>query len=112
MAVMAEVPEVAGFHRICTELAGEILTQPAAHAVAHAARAALGAQAALIADLQQQVDDYRGATVFMAPDAVLDDTAALDAAYGAQVQLGDIVRGTGTGREMCYQGPGHWVEHP
>ena len=74
----------------------ELLTDPLAYAMAHAATQALTLQQEQIARLRAELDRYQGRTVYHCTDAQL--SAAM--AQCKDAQAGDIVRATDTGREF------------
>ena len=87
---------VAAFYAQNTQLAGEILTQPVAHAIATRAAHAITALTTANARLKAELDRYQGREVFYCTDA--NFPAALAAAPHAPI--GSVVRATDTGREF------------
>jgi hypothetical protein len=89
------------------EHSAEILADPLLHALALASRKAIGEANVAAARLQAELDSYQGRTVYHCPDVALD--YATDPRSAAilvpDVQVGDILRGTGTGREFEWRGP-------
>lgn len=86
---------VSAFYAQNAQLAGELLTQPVAHAVATRASYAIRALTEQVAQLRAQLDRYTGREVFYCTDA--NFPAAL-ASVGA-APVGTLVRATDTGRE-------------
>jgi hypothetical protein len=61
-----------------------------------------------IARLRAELDTYRGHSVFLCPDAIMDDLATVQAVYCDEAGEGDILRATGSGRELELRG-GVWL---
>ena len=86
----------AQFEEVCATLTGEILTQPAAAALATAGRRAIAAHMETIAQLREQLDRYQGRTVYHCTQAQAEQ---LLASLGTDSEPGAILRATDTGRE-------------
>lgn len=96
---------VAAFYAQNADLAGEILTQPAAHAIATRAGHAIGALTTEIARLRSELDRYQGRTVQHCTAASAAEAGVVAA---RDCPAGTILRATDTGQEWELSPTGSW----
>ena len=96
---------VTAFYAQNSRLAGEILTQPAAHAIATRASYAISALTAENARLRAELDRYQGRAVQHCTSA---NAALAGAVAAADSPPGTILRATDTGQEWELTPTGSW----
>ena len=95
---------VAAWHSQTARLAGEILVQPAAYALATIAQEIIAEGTTEMARLKGELDRYQGRQVLYATDARLEQVS--EQVDGAQP--GTVLRATDTGRELQLGRDGGW----